>query len=155
MSAVPQDRYWLVARDKPGLLTHMMRSLAGDARVSFEGDLSRCNFPTSIPRITEQQSVLQRQILSPESDFITLALEPDTVRPILDVVVPDKRYMDDIIHIQIEKHRELQFGSYDQFHHECIVCFLGVPTKFLDELLQKGILKSWTTPHEDASRWHG
>ncbi len=63
--------------------------------------------------------------------------------------------MDDIIHIQIEKHRELQFGSHDQFHHECLVCFLGVPTTFLDELQQKGILRSWTTPHEDATRWHG
>jgi len=155
MSAFPQDRYWLVARDKPGLLTHMMRFLAGDARISFEGNLSHCDFPASIPRIIEQQSVLQRQTLFPELDFITFALESDTVRPILDVVLPDRRYMDDIIHIQIEKHRELQFGSYDQFHHECIVCFLGVPTKFLDELEQKGILKSWTKPHENATRWHG
>ncbi|MGO8929641.1 MAG: hypothetical protein ACLQU3_22470 [Limisphaerales bacterium] len=155
MSSLPQDRYWLVARDKPGLLTHMMRFLAGDARISFEGDLSRCDFPASIPRIAEQESVLQRQTVTPSLDFITLALEPDTIRPILDVVLPDRRYMDDIIHIQIEKHRELQFGSHDQFHHECLVCFLGVPTTFLDELQQKGILRSWTTPHEDATRWHG
>jgi hypothetical protein len=35
----------------------------------------------------------------------------------------------DYCSIQIEKRRELQFGSYDQFHHECIVCFLGVPTE--------------------------
>ena len=83
----------------------------------------------------------------PKLDFVTLALEPDTIRPILDVVLPGRRYLDDIIHIQIEKRRALQFGSYDQFHHECIVCFLGVPTEFLDELQQKGILKSWTTPH--------
>src|SRR5262245_6541667 len=34
MSPVPQDRYWLVARDKPGLLTHMMGFLAGEARIS-------------------------------------------------------------------------------------------------------------------------
>jgi hypothetical protein len=133
----------------------MMRFLAGDARISFEGDLSRCEFPASIPRIAEEESVLQRQTTSPVLDLITLALEPDTLRPILDVVLPANRYMDDIIHIQIEKHRELQFGSYDQFHHDCIVCFLGVPTKFLDELKQTGILRSWTTPHEDATRWHG
>jgi hypothetical protein len=154
-AAVAQDRYWLVARDKPALLMHMMRFLAGDARISFEGDMSRCDFPASIPRIDEQQSILRRQTMYPRSDFIALALEPDTIRPILDVVLPGRRYLDDIIHIQIEKRRELQFGSYDQFHHECIVCFLGVTTEFLDELHQKGILKSWTTPHGGARRWHG
>ena len=155
MSTTSQDRFWLVARDKPGLLTHMMRLLAGDARISFEGDLSRCNFPESVPHISEQQSILKRQTITPDLDFISLALEPETIRPILDIVLPERRYLDDIIHIQIEKHRVLQFGSYDQFHHECIVCFLGVPTDFLNELKQKGILKSWTTPHEDATRWHG
>jgi len=99
--------------------------------------------------------VLQRHTLVPKLDFITLALEPDTIRPILDAVLPENRYMNDIIHIQIEKLRELQFGSYDQFHHECIVCFLGVPTEFLDWLKQKCIIKSWTTPYEGAVRWHG
>ena len=152
---VSQDRYWLVARDKPGLLTHMMRFLAGDAHICFEGNLSRCGFPASIPRLAEGKSVLRRQTVSPQLDFATLALEPDTLRPILDVVLPANRYMDDIIHIQIEKHRELQFGSYDQFHHECIVCFHGVPTEFLDELKQKGILRAWTIPNEDATRRHG
>jgi hypothetical protein len=155
MTTVPQNRYWLVARDKPGLLIHMMRFLAGDARICFEGFLSKWEFPVSIPRIPEEQSVFKRQTISPKLDFITLALEPDTIRPILDVVLPSNRYMDEIIHIQIEKHRELQFGSYDQFHRDCIVCFHGVTTIFLDELKQKGIIKTWTTPYEAAVRWHG
>jgi hypothetical protein len=150
MSSVSKDRHWLVARDKPGLLTQMMRFLAGDARISFEGDLSRCDFPAMIPRSAEKDSILTWQTISPRQDFIILFLEHDTVRPILDVVLPDNRYKDDIIHIQIEKRRQLQFGSYDQFHHECIVSWAGVPTKFLDELKEKGALKSWTTPDEDA-----
>jgi hypothetical protein len=155
MTNVPQDRYWLVARDKPGLLTHMMRFLAGDARICFEGFLSQCKFPDSIPRYAEDQSVLKRQTIAPVLDIITLALEPNTIRPILDVVLPENRYMQDIIHIQIEKHRELQFGCYDNFHHDCIVCFHGVTTTFLDDLKQKCIIKLWTPPNEGATRWHG
>jgi hypothetical protein len=151
MKTISQERHWLVARDKPGLLTHMMRFLAGDARISFEGDLAHCEFPAAIPRSTEEGSILTRQTISPRQDFIILFLEHDTIRPILDVVLPNNRYKDDIIHIQIEKHRKLQFGSYDQFHHECIISFSGVPTKFLDELKEKGALKSWTTPDEDAT----
>lgn len=154
MTAFPQDCYWLVARDKPSLLTHMMRYLAGEARISFEGDLSRCEFPAMLPRSIDEDSILTRQTLSPRQDFIILPLEHDTIRSILDVVLPDNRYMEDIIHIQIEKRGELQFGSYDQFHHDRIVCFLGVPTKFLDELKQPGILRSWTTSHNDTTRWH-
>ena len=99
MSVVPQDRYWLVARDKPGLLTHMMRFLAGEARISFDGDLSRCEFPAVLPRSTDEDSILTRQTLSPRQDFVILPLEHDTIRPILDVMLPDNRYMEDIIHI--------------------------------------------------------
>jgi hypothetical protein len=155
MSTVVHDRYWLVARDKLGLLTHMMRFLAGNARISFEGNLSRCEFPQTITTSSEEVSILTRQTIWPRQDFVILALEHDTIRPILDVVLPDKRYVEDIVHIQIEKCGQLQFGSYDQFHHECIVCFLGVSSKFLDELQGRGILKSWTTPYEGATRWHG
>ena len=77
------------------------------------------------------------------------------MRLILDVVLPENRYKDEIIHIQIEKQGALQFESYDQFHHECIVCFFGVPPKLLEELKQRGIIRSWTTPYEGAARWHG
>ncbi|MBI5359375.1 MAG: hypothetical protein HZA48_02200 [Planctomycetes bacterium] len=155
MNTILQDRYWLVVRDKPGLLTHMMRFLAGEAQISFEGNLSDCGFPATISHITEDASILKRHTLSPRQDFIILPLEHDTIRPILDVVLPDNRYKDNIIHVQIEKRGELRFDSYDQFHHECIVCFLGVPTKFLDDLKQKGILLSWTMPYKGAIRWHG
>ena len=93
----------MVARDKPGLLTHMMRFLAGEARISFEGDLSRCQFPATIPSSTDEDSILTRQTISPRLGFAILPLEHDTIRPILDAVLPDNRYLEDIIHIQIEK----------------------------------------------------
>lgn len=149
------DRYWLVARDKPALLTHMMRLLAGDAHISFEGDLSGCSFPDSVRRVPVQSSSLHRQCVYPDLDYVILQLEHDTVRPILDTVLPGNRFMEEIVHIQIAQHGTLQFGSYDNFHHDCIVCFQAVPTKFLDELQQRGIIRSWTPPHEGATRWHG
>jgi hypothetical protein len=133
----------------------MMRFLAGAARISFEGNLSNCKFPTTIPSATEEDSILQRQTVTPWQDFIILPIEHDTIRPILDVVLPNNRYVEDILHIQIEKRGELQFGCYDQFHDDCIVCFLGVPTQFLDELKQTGVILSWVTPFEGATRWHG
>ena len=156
MAEPPIDRYWPVARDKPGLLIAMMRHLAGDAHISFEGDLSRCSFPSSLNHSGEETPALQRSTSYPKQDFIVLPLTPDSVRPILDVVLPDNRYLKDIIHIQIENAGELQFGSYDNFHHECIVGFPpGVTPELLNQLQSSGVVRSWSVPHEGAQRWHG
>lgn len=156
MAEPPIDRYWPVARDKPGLLIAMMRRLAGEARISLEGDLSRCSFPPNLDPSGDETQALRRHTASPKQDFIVLSLTPESVRPILDVILPDNRYLDDIIHIQIEKAGELQFGSYDQFHHECIVGFPpGVTPELLHQLQSSGVIRSWSVPHVGARRWHG
>ena len=49
----------------------------------------------------------------------------------------------------------LEFGSYDNFHPECIVCLLGVGTDLLDALRDKGVIRSWAISHEGAPHWHG
>lgn len=91
----------------------------------------------------------------PRLDFAVLPLEERTVRPILNTVLDHNRFETDVIHIKIEKHGKLQFASYDNFSDDAIVCFLGIPPEFLNDLTRKGILRSWTTPHEGAVRWHG
>ncbi len=124
----------------------MMRALAGNAHISFEGDLSRCGFPPHLHPDPLETPALRRQTLVPQQDFVVLPLEPENIRPILDVVLPDRRFMEDIIHIQIEKHGSLQFGAYDNFHPECVVCCAGIGQDLLDHLKQNGVLRSWTIP---------
>ena len=154
MSGVEKDRYWIVAHDKPGLLIAMMRALAGNASISFEGDLSRCAFPRDLAQAHDETEALVRNTAIPRQDFIVIPLEPQTVQPILDVVLPEGRFMKDIIHIQIEKNGRLEFGSYDNFHRDCIVAFHGVSTELLEQLQQSGVIRSWTEPYEGATRWH-
>jgi len=156
MAELPIHRYWPVARDKPGLLIAMMRQLAGGASISFEGNLSRCAFGPDFQPSGEETPSLRRQTVWPKQDFVVLPLLSESVRPILDVILPDNRYLDDIVHIQIEKGGQLQFGSYDQFHPECIVGFPpGVTPELLDRLQSSGVIRSWSVPHEGASRWRG
>lgn len=147
-------RCWIDPRDKPGLLRAMMRALAGDARISFEGDLSRCVFADNLTASADETEALCRQTVVPKQDFVVLPLELDTVQPILDVVLPGRRYLDDIIHIQIERHGQLQFGSYDNFHRECVVCYAGVETTLLDQLKSSGVIRSWQVAPDDQHRWH-
>jgi hypothetical protein len=156
MPELPIDRFWPVAGDKPGLLIAMMRELAGDAHISFEGNLSRCQFLPTLRPSFEETPALRRRTAYPKQDFVVLPLLPESVRPILDLILPDNRYLDDIIHIQIERAGELQFGSFDQFHHECIVGFPpGVTPDMLNRLQSSGAIRSWSVPHEGARRWHG
>jgi hypothetical protein len=157
MPCPPADRFWPVARDKPGLLVAMLRALAGDdARLSLEGDLSRCAFPSALCPSGEETDVLRRHTAIPKQDFVVLPLTPGSARPILDVILPGNRYMADVLHIQIERGGALQFGSYDRFDPECIVCFPpGVSAELLDRLQASGVLRSWSIPREGARRWHG
>lgn len=147
-------QYWIDPRDKPGLLRAMMQTLAGDARISFEGNLSRCAFSDTLKPSAHETEALRRATAAPELDFEVLPLEPDSVKPILDVVLPNRRYLDDIVHIQIERHHELQFGSYDNFHRECVVCGTGVETSLLDHLKSSGVIRAWQVAPPDVHRWH-
>lgn len=83
------QRRWIVARDKPGLLIAMMRVLAGEARISLEGDLSRCRGLYSIPDAHGAETVvLRRNTVVPIQGFVVPPLEPETIQPILQHVLP-------------------------------------------------------------------
>jgi hypothetical protein len=156
MAEIPIDRYWPIARHKAGLLKAALSLLAGNSHISFEGDLSKCVFPEALQPSGDETSALRRQTLAPRQDFIVLDLSPSSIQPVLDILFTEKRYSKDIIHIQIEKDGLLQFGSYDNFHDECIVCF---PPSFTPEQLEQlrgvGAIRSWSVPHVGARRWHG
>ena len=150
-----KDRFWIVARDKPGLLIAMMRALVGDGYMSFEGDLSRCAFSAELAPSSDETAVLARHTSHPQQDFIVVPLEQDNIQAILDTILTDGRFMKDIIHIQIEKNGRLEFASYDNFHPDCVVCFHGISTGLLSRLQESGVIRSWTEPYVGATRWHG
>jgi len=150
-----EDRLWLVARDKAGLLIAMMKTLAGNAHISFEGDLSRCVFPPELDRSESETAILRRQTIAPVQDFVLLRLEPETIQPILGTVLPESRFMKHVIHIQIEKDGVLQFAAYDNFHRDCVECGPGVPRELLERLRLSGVLRSYEADLRHRSRGSG
>jgi len=129
---------WRV-RDKVRFLTAMMDELAGDAHVSFEGDLRRLNFSTLAGVSDQPSSVLKRNTIWPKQDFIIVPLEPSMgtrVIAALGGVIPRA-----IIHIQIEKSGRLEFGAYDNFHPECIFFGSAVREAVIERLASQEIIR--------------
>ncbi len=134
---------WLV-RDKRRFLLAIMEELAGNAHVSFEGDLRNLRL-SSLPGASEAETAsLKRNTLWPKQEFVVLPLEPSTSKTILSAIggtVPGS-----IIHVQIEKDGVLEFGAYDNFHPECIYFGGGLRQEFLESMVSQGLLKSVQKP---------
>src|SRR4051812_6705991 len=92
--------HWPVVRDKAVFLHRLMDELAGDARISLEGDLAHCHFPEDLIVARDQTDVLKRNTISPPQDFIVLRLTPESVAPIFKQVM-SAGLNRAIIHVQI------------------------------------------------------
>ena len=69
-------------RNKPAFLRRTMSELSGDARLSLEGDLSRCRFSSEVLIGQDETPVLTRGTIWPRQDFVVLRLRAETVEPI-------------------------------------------------------------------------
>jgi hypothetical protein len=88
-------------RDKRRFLAAALAELAGDAQVSFEGDLSMTSLSDVPGASNDETQVLKRGTLWPKQDFVVLPLEAEMVRPIMAAVggtVPRG-----LIHVQVQK----------------------------------------------------
>src|SRR5579872_1381690 len=134
-------KFWK-ALDKRRLLLALMEELAGGAHVSFEGDLGRLTL-SSIPGASgEPTTALKRNTVWPKQDFVVVPLEPSMGQKIIAAIggtVPGA-----IIHIQIEKDRQLQFGAYDNFYPECIYFGSAVKEGVIQSLISENVMRPFT-----------
>ena len=135
-------------RDRPAFLQRVMTVLAGGARMSLEGDLSRCRFTDDLVLSRDAIGTLNRNTIWPRLDFVVLKLEPETVAPILKQVVSAgiKR---GIRHIQIERDGVKQLGAYDNFDPECVVTGPQVSPDLLEAMKVERIIHSFKPAKHD------
>ena len=119
-----------------------MDELAGDAHISFEGNLHGLRLHGLLGASEEETGALKRNTSWPKQDFVVVPLEADSIGTILAAIggaLPRK-----IIHVQIEKASVLQFAAYDQFQPGCIVFGSTVNRRFLEALVSQGIIKAFS-----------
>lgn len=133
-----------------------MVELAGDARMSLEGDLSHCRFTDDLVVSREETPILKRNTTWPKQDYVVLRLTPETIAPIFKQVMAAglKRA---IFHVQIERNGTLELGAYDNFHHECVVTGPGISAVLLEELKKTRVLHDFSavaaTPWLRFKQW--
>jgi hypothetical protein len=133
-----EKRGWLV-RDKRRLLVRMMEQLAGNAHISFEGDLKALHLSRIPGASNEETEVLKRNTLSPKQVFVVLPLETSSTKTIIAAIggtIPSA-----IIHVQIEKGGCLQFAAYDNFHPQCIVFHPAMDRAIIELLIAEGVMR--------------
>jgi hypothetical protein len=131
-------KQWAV-KDKKRLLLAMMEALAGDAHISFEGDLHGFRLMQIAGASDQETTTLKRNIHWPKQDFAVVPLEPEIIQSVLPAIggnVPHR-----FLHIQIEKNGHFEFAAYDQFHPECIVFGRAISRDLIDEPVFNGVLK--------------
>lgn len=127
---------WRV-RDKTRCLLAVMEELAGNAHISFEGDLRGYGVLEFPGASDSEMPPLRRSTIWPRQDFVVVPLERKTESAILSAIggqVPKR-----IIHIQIEKHGILEFGAYDNFRPESLFGGAALSNSFLGFLAVQGI----------------
>jgi len=132
----------LFPKDNVRLLSSIIKYLCGEAYIYFEGNVpqtefSEINFNKKVIPLVKRES--------PESKYIVaLPLEDNTCDFILKKIIPQDMYINEIDAIQIIKNGKLQFLSGDNFHRECISVDSAIPELFLNQLLNEGIIESYS-----------
>jgi len=125
-------------KNKARLLLSMMEALAGNARISLEGDLRGFPLAQIEGAASEETEGLKRSTLWPAQDFVTVPLEPTTIKTVLAAIggnVPRR-----IVHIKIEKNGTVEFAAYDNFQPGCIVFGPAVGPSLLRSLMAEDVL---------------
>jgi hypothetical protein len=138
---VANSESWKVL-DKQRLFRLVLEELAGDAHISFEGELRGLRL-LSIPGGSEEETdSLKRNTSWPKQDFVVVPLEADSSGAILSAI--GGALLRKIIHVQIEKAGVLEFGAYDQFQPGCIYFGGALNPQILEVLVSQGVLKTFT-----------
>lgn len=117
----------------------LMEECAGNAHISFEGDLSRIALVSFADASPGESSALKRNTIWPKQNFIILPLEKgagSSIMRALGGTIPRT-----VIHIQIEKSGELVAGMYDNFSPDAIYFSSVLSEDFLKGLIKQGLLQ--------------
>lgn len=136
----------LEVRDCQGTLWAFYRKYEDQAVASFEGDLSGLGLEEIPGASMQETSSLRRQTTEPEFDFVTVPINPVTVRELKKRLTSHGVLGREgvVIHTQLAAGDHLLLIACDNFHDDCTVASISVPEPFLQEMLSHGLLRAYS-----------
>ncbi len=136
-------RYRLTVRRPIKLMEALLDVFGTGARLSLEGDLSKCNL-RGIPVLsTEPSGVLVRHTLSPRQDFVIILLDETTKDQIKRQILPVVGIRNRVHHVLIERDGRLVFVSNDWFEEGSVWVSNHVTEELLAALVESGALRKY------------
>jgi hypothetical protein len=114
-----------------------MSELVG-GQISFEGDLSACEFPESLVVGRKESPLLRRLTQRPRQDFVRIRLTATSLALLFAQV--QHQLLTNIIHVQIERAGVLELSSTDYFEAWQAFVGPGVPQSLLEEMKEARII---------------
>ena len=126
-----------------------MTHLGVGGQLSLEGDLSKLDASMKLIGSSEESSKLRRHTISPRQDFVILPLDDESIQLIEKRVLHLVGLRSRVIHVQIEQAGKLVFGSYDNFHRDCVWVSEVVGVDLLERMVTEFVLRSFKrNPHD-------
>ncbi len=141
------EGYHLIARRPLALFERLLDRFCGNAHISFEGDLSKCDLRRIQVVSREPLGVLRSNTLYPKLDFVILPLEAETIEILKRQVLPRIGIRKRVIHTLIEKGGKLVFAAYNNMDPGCIWICNDVSEEFLQDLVESGSIKKYSPVH--------
>lgn len=148
-----EQKYWITPRDKLRLLDELLKLLVGEAQISFEGNLSRCNLRGLEEHRISPFGELHRINKEPGSNFVAFALNNESIEAIARKLLNEECALHAIEHIQIQKHGELQVLIGDYFDEECISVGPLISVESLARLLSEGVIVDYMSDSEAKAKY--
>ena len=148
-----KQQYWVTPKDKLRLLDAFLRLLAGEAQISFEGDLSLCDFSGLEDYRISPFGELHRINKEPGSDYEAYALDHHSIEALSNRLLNADCAIQAIEHIQIQKDGALQVLIGDNFDDECVSVGPLISRESLAQLLSEGVIAGYKTDAEAKAKY--
>ena len=134
-----EQNYWVNVRDKLAFLSELMHYLSSnESQIILEGNLNKFDFNSIKKHELEGEYRCDN-----DTEVVSLRLTDEEIKPILNQIQPSGKFVHDIRHIQIRKNNEIELLVGDNFDNECISTGSLITPKLLEELKDKGIVRSY------------
>ena len=138
-------RWWLDTRDKPALLWAFLDHFAADSIVTLKGKLADLGVTELPGAVVQPEGDAPTKVGHGNLDTVRLPLSPTVVAELKRCLAGPNVFSDmgALREVEITHAGTRVFLAGDNFHRECVSAMPPTPESFLDELVERGAIRSY------------